>query len=88
MNARGAAPLVFEVLLQNSRLSPREEPQSFRVVLHILGDGLIVEERTLRVVVPAGVLPVRTRRRRVVGTAPRERSAFARARGHMLASRP
>jgi hypothetical protein len=27
------------------------------VVLQILGDGLIVEERTLRIVVPAGELP-------------------------------
>jgi hypothetical protein len=57
VDARAAAPLVFEVTLRNERLPPRDEPQVFRVVLQILGDGLIVLERTLRIVVPAGGLP-------------------------------
>jgi hypothetical protein len=57
VDARAGAPLEFEVSLRNSRLAPRDVPQSFRIVLRILGDDLILEERTLRVVVPAGALP-------------------------------
>jgi hypothetical protein len=57
LDARAGAPLVFEVTLRNVRLPPRDRPQLFRVVLQILGDDLIVEERTLRIVVPAGELP-------------------------------
>jgi hypothetical protein len=59
LDARAGAPIVFEVTLRNVRLAPRDEPQLFRVVLQILGDDLIVEERTLRIVVPAGELPAR-----------------------------
>jgi len=58
IDARAAAPLVFEVTLRNDRLPPRDEPQVFRVVLQILGDGLIVLERTLRITVPPGGLPL------------------------------
>lgn len=57
VDARAAAPLVFEVKLRNVRLPPRPEPQQFRVVLRILGDGLIVDERVLRIIVPPGELP-------------------------------
>jgi hypothetical protein len=57
LDARAGAPIIFEVTLRNARLPPRDEPQLFRVVLRILGDGLIVEERTLRIVVPPGELP-------------------------------
>ncbi len=57
VGARAGAPLVFEIALQNTRIAPRAVAQSFRVVLRIFGDDLIVEERTLRVVVPAGSLP-------------------------------
>jgi hypothetical protein len=58
VDARGGASLTFAVTLQNERLAPREQAQSFRVVLRILADDLIVAERTLRIVVPAGSLPV------------------------------
>lgn len=58
VDVRFAAPLEFEVTLRNERLAPRATAQSFRVVLRILGDDLIVRERTLRVVVPAGELPI------------------------------
>lgn len=57
LDARAGAPIVFEVTLRNVRLPPRDVPQLFRVVLQIFGDDLIVEERTLRIVVPAGELP-------------------------------
>lgn len=57
VDARAAAPLEFEVELHNTRLAPRDVDQSYRVVLRILGDDLMIEERTLRLVVPAGALP-------------------------------
>jgi len=57
VDVRGGAMLRFAITLRNDRLVPREQPQSFRVVLRVLGDDLIMAERTLRIVVPAGSLP-------------------------------
>jgi hypothetical protein len=46
--------LRFDVELRNARIAPLDVEQSFRVVVEIIGDGLILEQRTLRIRIPAG----------------------------------
>jgi hypothetical protein len=46
--------LRFAVALQNQVIAPTDVDQSFRVTVQITGDGLILNETTLRVVVPKG----------------------------------
>jgi hypothetical protein len=48
------ARLGFRITLRNDRLPPSDVPQRFRVSVRVVGDGVQVEERTLRIVVPAG----------------------------------
>lgn len=46
--------LAFEVWLHNLRIAPSDVDQHFRVIVQVLGDGLLVDQRTIRVVVPRG----------------------------------
>jgi len=43
----------FRVTLQNRVIAPAAVPQRFRVAVRVSGDGILLEERFLRVVVPA-----------------------------------
>jgi hypothetical protein len=45
--------LGFRVTLQNQTIAPRDVPQRFRVAVEVVGDSVRLEERLLRVVVPA-----------------------------------
>ena len=45
--------LGFSLSLRNDRIAPRDEPQRFRIAVQVLGDGVLLEERFVRVVVPA-----------------------------------
>ncbi len=44
--------LRFAVLLQNETLAPADYDQAFRVGLRIVGDGTVLDELTVRVIVP------------------------------------
>jgi hypothetical protein len=44
----------FKVTLRNARIAPSDVPQHFRVSVRLLGDGLLLEERYLGVLIPAG----------------------------------
>ncbi|WP_236604263.1 hypothetical protein [Sandaracinus amylolyticus] len=46
----------FELVLQNSTVPPADYEQVFRVSVRIVGDGLDLVERTVRVIVPRGRL--------------------------------
>jgi hypothetical protein len=46
--------LAFEVSLRNLRIAPTDVEQHFRVVVRVLGDDVLVDERTIRVTVPRG----------------------------------
>jgi len=54
VNVRSKASLRFEVELRNTRIAPSDIEQRFRVVVQVSGDGLILEERTLRIRIRAG----------------------------------
>lgn len=45
--------LGFRVTLQNQHIAPRDVEQRFRVAVAVVGDSVLLEERLLRVVVPA-----------------------------------
>jgi hypothetical protein len=45
--------LGFRVTLQNQSIAARDVAQRFRVAVQVVGDGVLLEERLLRVVVPA-----------------------------------
>jgi hypothetical protein len=45
--------LGFRVTLKNQTIAPRDVAQRFRVAVQVLGDSVLLEERLLRVVVPA-----------------------------------
>jgi hypothetical protein len=49
--------LGFRVLLKNDRIAGSDVPQTFRVSVRLVGDGVLLEERFLRVLVPAGPPP-------------------------------
>ncbi|HEX7481400.1 MAG TPA: hypothetical protein VF331_26590 [Polyangiales bacterium] len=53
VDVRQSSQLGFAVRLRNDRLAPSDLPQRFRVMLRIVGDGVVLQERTLRIVVPA-----------------------------------
>jgi hypothetical protein len=50
----GGSTLRFAIRLRNDRIAPTDVDQRFRVTLRVVGDGLLLREQTLRVVVPAG----------------------------------
>jgi hypothetical protein len=49
--------LGFKVTLRNSRIAPSDVAQRFRLSVRLIGDDTLLEERFLRVMVPAGQLP-------------------------------
>jgi len=51
------ARLTFRVHVRNTRAPEQERPQLFYVRVVLLGDGLVVGERTLRIIVPEGPKP-------------------------------
>lgn len=48
------ATLAFELELRNLVIAPSDIEQRFRIVVEVRGDGLVLERRTLRIVVPKG----------------------------------
>jgi hypothetical protein len=54
VDVRSRSKLEFEITLRNRQIAPSEVEQSFRVIVQVTGDGLILTQRTLRVLVPAG----------------------------------
>jgi hypothetical protein len=54
VQVRSRADLAFDVELRNDRIAPSDVDQVFRAVVRIAGDGVVLQERTLRVRVPAG----------------------------------
>jgi hypothetical protein len=54
IHVRARTKLRFAVELRNRVIAPTDVDQLFRVVVQIKGDGLILREQTLRVVVPKG----------------------------------
>jgi hypothetical protein len=54
VDVRSKAELAFDVLLQNDRIAPTDVDQVFRATVQIVGDGLILQERTLRIRIPGG----------------------------------
>lgn len=49
--------LTFRVQVRNTRAPEQEHPQLYYVRVVLLGDGLVVTERTLRIIVPEGPKP-------------------------------
>ena len=45
--------LGFSVVFENNRLPPSDTEQHYRVSVRLMGDGVLLEERLLSVVVPA-----------------------------------
>ena len=45
--------LTFRIVLKNERIAPSDIDQRYRVSIRLLGDGVLLEERYLRVMVPA-----------------------------------
>lgn len=52
VDVRRKAALGFEVRLTNRNVTPSDVAQRFRVVVRIVGDGVVLQERVLRVIVP------------------------------------
>ena len=46
--------LGFAAVIDNTRLPPSDEDQHYRVSVRLMGDGVLLEERLLGLVVPAG----------------------------------
>lgn len=46
--------VAFELQLHNRVIAPSDAEQRFRLVIEVRGDGLVLERRTLRIVVPKG----------------------------------
>jgi hypothetical protein len=57
VDVRARARLGFEVHVENRHVAPLDFEQRFRVVVRVLGDDLIIDEQTLRIVVPPGAPP-------------------------------
>lgn len=53
---RSGTRVVFRAHLQNLTIVPADYDQVFRVVIRVLGDGLVLVERTVRITVPSGRL--------------------------------
>jgi len=47
-------PVAFELELRNLAIAASDAVQRFRVVIEVRGDGLVLERRTLRIVIPRG----------------------------------
>ena len=53
LNVDRRSQLGFRVTLQNLHIAPRDVAQRYRVAIRIIGDSVLLEERFLRIVVPA-----------------------------------
>jgi hypothetical protein len=53
LNVQRLNLLGFTVSLNNQRIAPSDQPQHYRVSINVLGDGLLLEEHLLGVVVPS-----------------------------------
>lgn len=53
LGVRSGSTLRFSVRLRNDRIAPTDVEQRFRLTLQVVGDGLLLGEQMLRVVVPA-----------------------------------
>jgi hypothetical protein len=64
VHASGRAKLRFDVELRNTRIAPLDVDQRYRAVVEVVGDGLILVQRTLRIRIPAAtaIAPPRTPR--------------------------
>jgi hypothetical protein len=60
-DVRSGTDVLFRAHLQNLTIVPADYDQVFRVVIRVLGDGLVLVERTVRVTVPSGRLDAGTR---------------------------
>ncbi len=49
---RSKTRLAFDIWLRNRLIASTDVAQRFRVIVQVLGDGLIIAERTIRVVIP------------------------------------
>lgn len=54
VDVRAGQDLAFAVTLRNRAVPARDYEQRFRVLIEVRGDGVVLEQRTLRVMVPAG----------------------------------
>jgi hypothetical protein len=54
---RRAHQLGFAVVLRNDRIAPADYDQRFRVSIRLIGDGILLEEHTLGVRIPAALQP-------------------------------
>ncbi|MEM9067025.1 MAG: hypothetical protein AAGE52_00925 [Myxococcota bacterium] len=54
LNVRIGTSLRFAIRLRNERIPPATYDQFFRLTVQIVGDGLVLDEVTIRVVVPFG----------------------------------
>jgi hypothetical protein len=54
VEVRSKMPLLFQVTLQNDSIRSSDVDQLFRVMVQVEGDGVILEQRTLRIRVPKG----------------------------------
>lgn len=50
-------PIEFELLLQNNAIVPGPVEQRFRVTVEVTGDGLLLQEHGIAILVPAGTPP-------------------------------
>jgi hypothetical protein len=48
------SPIAFELVLRNQAIASSDVDQHFRVVVEVRGDELLLERRTIRIVIPAG----------------------------------
>jgi hypothetical protein len=55
-DVRSGTDVVFRAHLQNLTVAPADYEQVFRVVIRVIGDGLVLVERTVRITVPSGRL--------------------------------
>lgn len=51
-DVRSKVALRFDVSLANRNVTPSDVAQRFRVVVRIVGDGVVLQERVLRVIIP------------------------------------
>ncbi len=49
--------VVFDAILVNDFLAPQDYDQTFTIVIEIVGDGVVVTSRSVRITVPRGRLP-------------------------------
>ena len=56
VEVRRGTELEFVARLQNDRIPPADYDQVFRVTIEVLGDGLVLAEKVVRIIVPRGRL--------------------------------